>query len=480
MLFEPAAFHHCLAAGGCVVPHASAPPGCLRGERVAFLGDSVVEGTFIDVWHMWAQAQREVDGAPVNKLAGGYCQFDQRSKKWSDRGRKRFLPAVNVSACTAPESAGAAADGDRAAAAATAAETAAETAAAASGSAQRRCGWFTRSDCLAADEAHLAVYPQPHARGNASMNKADARMGGSKAERRAAHERAIAASKAQRTQREAAGRVCDGAQVEFALGDFRLPFRHGMSNYLRHWERVLAHLRTSTVLVLESGRHDLANIIAGLKSHCRTGGGCTNKRRVLGKYRASAGEVAAKLRHAIDSEHLKVRVVFRTMLPPPSLGTCAIAANLESVAAIANAAAAHAFASNGFEVLPLHVWGRAAHHPQWWPSAVYADSADKGSLATVRDVHTHEGWCPRARIPSADTPAVEQLGHRYGWLSKALTQLSAHALCWPAGTLNGDWPGPPPLAPPRSGLPTRRVGAVSSREGVISISTNTEPPVYTL
>ncbi|KAJ1618316.1 hypothetical protein T492DRAFT_458323 [Pavlovales sp. CCMP2436] len=161
-----------------------------------------------------------------------------------------------------------------------------------------------------------------------------------------------------------------------------------MSNYLRHWERVLAHLRTSTVLVLESGRHDLANIIAGLKSHCRTGGGCTNKRRVLGKYRASAGEVAAKLRHAIDSEHLKVRV-----------GTCAIAANLESVAAIANAAAAHAFASNGFEVLPLHVWGRAAHHPQWWPSAVYADSADKVTS------HPHPPpCCPVAQLPAACCP----------------------------------------------------------------------------
>jgi len=93
----------------------------------------------------------------------------------------------------------------------------------------------------------------------------------------------------------------------------------------------------------------------------------------------------------------------------------------------------------------MHEWGRATHHPRWWPTAVYNEKSNvtAENSRTVRDVHTHEGWCPRARIKSADIPAVEELGHRYGWLSKALTQLSTHALCWPAGTLNKSWRGPP-------------------------------------
>jgi hypothetical protein len=33
---------------------------------------------------------------------------------------------------------------------------------------------------------------------------------------------------------------------------------------------------------------------------------------------------------------------------------------------------------------------------------------------------------------------VEQDGHRYGWLSKVLTQLSVSALCWPRSAQRDD------------------------------------------
>lgn len=105
------------------------------------------------------------------------------------------------------------------------------------------------------------------------------------------------------------------------------------------------------------------------------------------------------------------RVFWRTAAAPPGFaGMCNHQSNNPAVVALANAAAADAFAAAGLGVLPQHAWAVGFHNPRWWPT-------DTGNFS---DVHQHEGWCE---------PMYAHPGIVHGWISKALTQLALRAVC---------------------------------------------------
>lgn len=340
MLFDQAEFHHCLATsdGECVLEPSAELPSCLQGKRVSLVGDSVVEAAQFDVLHMWGGHQRNRSGAPIDKLAAGYCKWDGPSLKWIARVRKAPRPKANVSGlCAAPD------DG---------------------------------------------LDPCPH------------------------------------------------APTTLSYLNLRQPFRRGIPIFLKatSWQAIELALAQHDVVILESSRHDLAQVLPFNKY-------VKDKRSVLGAYRNNALRLARRLKQAVARLGLRTRVVWRTAVPPPPLHACSLTSNNLAIVQIANEAAISAFRAEGLEVMPLHRWvAHGAYHPRWWPRAVLADLTEiedlkdrKGPFVVPTDVHTHEGWCPRVRQANAElgsNASAEQLGHRYGWLSKTMTQLTMHALCW--------------------------------------------------
>mmetsp|Transcript_20114 Transcript_20114/g.51223 ORF Transcript_20114/g.51223 Transcript_20114/m.51223 type:complete len:318 (+) Transcript_20114:247-1200(+) len=204
MLFEPAAFHHCIAVAnyaavvgvGSLLRYTGAPPACLSGERVAFLGDSVVSGTHDDLVHMWAHGQRGVDGTPVDKLKEDYCAFDKTGHKWVSRVRRSRPTVFNASMCTAQVT--------------------------------RSCGWFSPSDCNATEEGNLANY---YARQPIFKKENRLARVGQQKQSLAFQRHAMADAKA-RAQADKACRI--GASVQFTFGFFKAPFRRGLKNYLKY------------------------------------------------------------------------------------------------------------------------------------------------------------------------------------------------------------------------------------------------------
>ncbi|KAG8469387.1 hypothetical protein KFE25_005842 [Diacronema lutheri] len=82
-----ASFHHCVrtADPSCpTIPYVTDAPAWLAGVRVSLVGDSVTEGTFADVAHMWARMQRNAAGRPIDKDAPSVC-------RWR-RGLRRMMP----------------------------------------------------------------------------------------------------------------------------------------------------------------------------------------------------------------------------------------------------------------------------------------------------------------------------------------------------------------------------------------------------
>jgi hypothetical protein len=215
--------------------------------------------------------------------------------------------------------------------------------------------------------------------------------------------------------------ACEQRRAMFNYLDLRMPNRRGLFIFLKQWADIVSVLQRHDIVVLESSRHDLAQASPEQKF---SGG---DKKRVLGQYRANAGLVARRVRQELDTFALSTRVVWRTAVNPPVFKACPLVSNMKPVVDIANAAASAEFARYGHAVLPIDRWAAALHVPRWWPLAVYSDG--RYETMVMPDVHTHEGWCPRAKTNRSDVVPVEQPGHRYGWLSKVVTQLTVRALC---------------------------------------------------
>jgi hypothetical protein len=79
-------FHHCLqlggAGGGCArIEYDARVPACVDGQRLALVGDSVTEGTFADLAHMWGGAQRDGGGRPIDKRRRDVCKWRSRLRR---------------------------------------------------------------------------------------------------------------------------------------------------------------------------------------------------------------------------------------------------------------------------------------------------------------------------------------------------------------------------------------------------------------
>jgi len=336
MLFETGggadSFHHCVSmqhtpgggggGGGtrpaCVLGY-EATPKCLSGVRTAFVGDSVVEGAYFDILHMWHHSQRTNDGQPVSNKVLEYCRPISRAQKWQPRGLAEQPPNVSVSTCGQNEGA------------------------------------------------------------------------------------------------------CGQKRALLNYLDLRMPNRRGLWIFLKETARLVSVLQRHDIVVLESSRHDLAQVSAGQKYSAG------DKKRVLGQYRANAGVVARRVRQALDTFALSTRVVWRTAINPPVFKACPLVSNMKPIVDIANAAASAEFARYGHVVLPIDCWAAALHVPRWWPLAVFSDG--RYETMVMPDVRTHEGWCPRAKTNRSDVVPIEQPGHRYGWVSKVVTLITMRALC---------------------------------------------------
>ena len=235
--------------------------------------------------------------------------------------------------------------------------------------------------------------------------------------------------------------------------------RVGLNYTLAYFDATYAELiRTHDVILIESARHD----ISPPREKIRLSKSAVVKPRLLAEYRKQVNELAERVRRVVDAKAAEPRtaVVWRSPQIPHSEGCPLLDTHvpplLEEMARIGG----EAFLSRGFSALDVLGLTRAAVDPNWWYYTsrgwqmsdwrwVYrrgqAEHVQPHSLRTVTELHTHEASTAQVLTDAAAREGCTPDGHFphearvYGWLSRAVTQVTLNRVC--GFMRHGTWRG---------------------------------------
>ena len=225
--------------------------------------------------------------------------------------------------------------------------------------------------------------------------------------------------------------------------------RAGLNYTLNHFDASYAELiRSHDIILIESARHD----ISPPREKVRLGKTAIVKPRLLAEYRRLVNDLAERVRQVVDakSSDLHTVVAWRSPQIPHSSGCPLLDTHvpplLEQMALIGS----EAFRSRGFLAIDVLNLSRAAVDPHWWYYSrrgwqmsdwrwVYRHGrgmhVQSNSLSGVTELHTHEASTAQgfmeafAREGCTRDGRFPHDGRVYGWLSRAVTQMTLKRVC---------------------------------------------------